>query len=41
MIALHHKGGNIGMPKLNGVPGEYAANEGVSIQSIKEAIAPR
>ena len=39
VIALHHKGGKIGMPKLNGVPGEYAANEGVSIQSIKEAIA--
>ena len=38
VIALHHKGGKIGMPKLNGLPGEYAANEGVGIQSIKEAI---
>ena len=41
VIALHHKGGKIGMPKLNGLPGEYAANEGVSIQSIKEAVAQR
>jgi Trypsin-like peptidase domain/MAP3K TRAFs-binding domain/NACHT domain len=41
VIALHHKGGKIGMPKLNGLPGEYAANEGVSIHSIKEAIARR
>jgi hypothetical protein len=29
------------MPKLNGLPGEYAANEGVSIQSIKGAVAQR
>ena len=41
VIALHHKGGKIGMPKLNGLQGEYAANEGVSIQSIKEAVAQR
>jgi hypothetical protein len=41
VIALHHKGGKIGMPKLNGLPGEYAANEGVSIQSIKGAVAQR
>jgi V8-like Glu-specific endopeptidase len=41
VIALHHKGGKIGMPKLNGLPGEYAANEGVSIQPIKEACARR
>ena len=41
VIALHHKGGKIGMPKLNGVPGEYAANEGVSLQSIKEALVQR
>ena len=38
VIALHHKGGKIGMPKLNGVAGEYAANEGISIHSIKEAL---
>ena len=39
VIALHHKGGKIGMPKLNGAPGEYAANEGIGVQSIKEAIS--
>jgi tetratricopeptide (TPR) repeat protein len=39
VIALHHKGGKIGMPRLNGVQGEYAANEGIGFQSIKEAIA--
>jgi Trypsin-like peptidase domain/AAA ATPase domain len=41
VIALHHKGAKMGMPKLNGVQGEYAANEGIGIQSIKEAIAAR
>ena len=39
VIAIHHKGGKIGMPKLNGLPGEYAANEGIGVQSIKEAIS--
>ncbi|HEY6641453.1 TRAFs-binding domain-containing protein [Povalibacter sp.] len=34
VIALHHKGGKIGMPRLNGATGTYAANEGISIQSI-------
>jgi S1-C subfamily serine protease len=34
VIALHHKGGRLGMPKLNGVSGTYAANEGISIGSI-------
>jgi tetratricopeptide (TPR) repeat protein len=34
VIALHHKGGKAGMPKLNGAAGTYGANEGVSIQSI-------
>jgi hypothetical protein len=38
VLALHHKGGKEGMPKLNGAEGTYAANEGVSIQSIREAI---
>ena len=38
VIALHHKGGKIGMPRLNGQAGEYAANEGVSIASIREAL---
>lgn len=38
VIAMHHKGGKIGMPRLNGKPGTYGANEGISIQSIIDAI---
>lgn len=38
VIALHHKGGKMGMPKLNGKAGTYAANEGISLQSIIVAI---
>jgi V8-like Glu-specific endopeptidase len=38
VIALHHKGGKLGMPRLNGKEGTYAANEGISLESIKEAI---
>ncbi|MBL8325995.1 MAG: trypsin-like peptidase domain-containing protein [Rubrivivax sp.] len=38
VIALHHKGGKLGMPMLNGKPGTYAANEGVSLASIVEAM---
>jgi hypothetical protein len=38
VIALHHKGGKIGMPKLNAKEGTYGANEGVSIQSIAAAM---
>jgi hypothetical protein len=34
VIGLHHKGGRMGMPHLNGVAGTYAANEGIAIQSI-------
>jgi len=34
VIALHHKGGMLGMPKLNGATGTYAANEGISLASI-------
>jgi V8-like Glu-specific endopeptidase len=34
VIALHHKGGKLGMPRLNGVQGSYAANEGIWMQSI-------
>jgi hypothetical protein len=34
VVALHHKGGESGMPMLNGKQGTYAANEGISIQSI-------
>jgi V8-like Glu-specific endopeptidase len=38
VVALHHKGGKGGMPKLNGKEGSYAANEGISLLSIKGAI---
>ena len=37
VIALHHKGGKMGMPKLNGKDGTYAANEGLSLRSIAAA----
>ena len=37
VIALHHKGGKIGMLKLKGLPGEYAASEGISTGSIRDA----
>jgi hypothetical protein len=40
VIALHHSGGKLGMPKLNGQPGTYAANEGIAIQSIMAAMKP-
>ena len=39
VIALHHKGGTLGMPKLNGVSGTYAANEGVWLKSIIDQLA--
>jgi Trypsin-like peptidase domain/MAP3K TRAFs-binding domain len=38
VIALHHKGGKLGMPRLNGKPGSYGANEGISIRSIIAAM---
>ncbi|CAH2409645.1 TRAFs-binding domain-containing protein [Mesorhizobium escarrei] len=38
VVALHHKGGKIGMPRLNGREGSYAANEGIGLQCIKEAM---
>ena len=38
VIALHHRGFEAGMPKLNGKGGSYAANEGISLLSIKEAV---
>lgn len=38
VIALHHKGGKLGMPRLNGQPGSYAANEGIALQSIVAAM---
>lgn len=39
VIALHHSGGKLGMPKLNGQAGTYAANEGIWVQSIAAALA--
>lgn len=39
VIALHHKGGKLGMPRLNGQAGTYAANEGIALQSIVAAMA--
>jgi hypothetical protein len=41
VIALHHKGGRLGMPRLNGKTGTYAANEGIAIKNIEQAIAAR
>ena len=38
VIALHHKGGREGVPRLNGKEGSYGANEGIGIQSIIAAI---
>ena len=38
VIALHHKGGKVSMPRLNGKEGTYGANEGVSLESIAEAM---
>lgn len=44
VIALHHAGGKFdppneqGLPKLNGKPGNYSANEGMWIQAIKHKI---
>jgi hypothetical protein len=34
VIALHHKGGKVEMPRLNGLEGTHAANEGISIRLI-------
>ncbi len=39
VIALHHKGGKAGMPRLNHKEGSYAANEGISVHSIVAAMA--
>lgn len=38
VIALHHAGRKADMARLNGEAGTYAANEGISIQSIRQAI---
>jgi len=37
VIALHHSGGRAGMPKLNGKDGTYAANEGIGMDTIRQA----
>ncbi len=37
VIALHHKGGRFGMPRLNGVTGNYAANEGLAMSTLVAA----
>ena len=39
VIALHHKGGRFGMPRLNGGAGTYAANEGLAIGALMAALA--
>jgi hypothetical protein len=39
VIALHHLGGKTGVARLNGKPGTYGANEGVSLLSIVAAMA--
>ena len=37
VIALHHKGGKFGMPRLNGQEGTYAANEGLAMAALVAA----
>lgn len=37
VIGVHHFGGQSGMPRLNGEPGSYGANEAISIASIAAA----
>jgi tetratricopeptide (TPR) repeat protein len=39
VIALHHRGKQFGIPMLNGKEGIYGANEGISAESIRRAIA--
>ena len=34
VVALHHKGGKVGMPRLNGLPGTYSANEGIAVRGV-------
>ncbi len=38
LVSLHHAGGD-DVPRLNGQPGTYQANEGISIVAIREALA--
>ena len=39
VVALHHKGGAMGMPRLNGKEGSYGANEGLALLAMKGEIA--
>ena len=39
VVALHHKGGTMGMPRLNGKDGTYGANEGLGLLAMKAEIA--
>ncbi len=39
VAALHHKGGAMGMPRLNGKEGSYGANEGLALLAMKGEIA--
>ncbi|MEK8050952.1 trypsin-like peptidase domain-containing protein [Ideonella sp. DXS22W] len=38
VIALHHSGGRFKMPRLNGQPGSYAANEGLAMATLVAAV---
>ena len=38
VVALHHKGGKFGMPRLNGQSGTYAANEGLAMATLVAAV---
>jgi len=40
LVGLHHAGGEA-LPKLNGEPGTYEANEGITISAIAAAMAAR
>jgi S1-C subfamily serine protease len=40
LVGLHHAGGEA-LPKLNGEPGTYEANEGITISAIAAAMAGR
>ncbi len=38
VVAIHH-GGSDNLPRIDGEPGAYQANEGIAVSAIKEAIA--
>jgi hypothetical protein len=37
LVALHHAG-RLNMPRLNGQSGTYAANEGIAITALQQAL---